>query len=996
MTEIARRNIIVEYESRSEKFRKDQQQIGKEAKGLRGVFANVRGEILKTVGAYAAVGTAISIFKDAVQTIKELESATKELSSITGLQGVALDKLSRKAIELSANFGTSATDIVNGFALVGSKIPELLESGDALAEVTSQADILSKAAGITLEQAIEALTKSMNQYGVGADKAAEFTDILATSQQRGTARVTSLSEALKNVGSIANAAGLDFQQTNVLLQALAKGGLEGAEAGTKLRGVLSILASSGRKDLNPAFTDLNKIIDTLSKEIKDVEKATKVFGQENAAAALTLIKQRDVVEQLTDKLYDHGNALEQASINTDTLEGLLNKTAAAWDALIFSVDSGEGVISQAVKGFAEITLNLLEMIRAINEGGLDFSSFEAFNRTSDLVASKTGRLILEVDKLKERIQEAFEQGDTVTGRTLQIEALNKLIERQNALIKENADDVKFVARNTIEMNQLIADRNRIQALLNDELRTQKESQEEVTKVQEKEIETLASLQEKLKQAREERKKIAEGDRDSLKANTDLIKSLERRIKFFDIAKESTKDFAKEQADAAKNIRELNIALIENDLEREIARAREAGRQRSEAAKGTDEQIAEQKRLIEVQLIKTLKKLRDDANKVRLEQEKALQEMIRDTFEQTAKEEEDRLAKLDAIAVRDVNRALTARTTAIKEQLRDETISEEEAQIKIAQARIKALEEQIDLTLNDYDLRLQLEQQLVDAQIELQKSLTAATKQEQQERLEAAKSIVDSITQILNVAFEREAERINNSIKLQEDRVNKAREIADKGNAEILQLEEQRLKKLQEQREQAAQKQRALQAIQIAANAALAISNTIATVTGEGAKGGIPGLIAAGVAIAATVAAAIASIQGALSSVPAFREGVDVFQGKGTTTSDSNLVRISKGERVVDAKTNNKLVKLGVNNDNIARVAAIGMEALRMPQISQEVLHPVSKKGNNGGIKDLKKEIRKNTLAIQSLGVSATIDADGFTAKIGKRNKLRERRRKMLR
>ena len=326
-----------------------QRSVGDYKQALTGSLGAV-GQFTTGAGAIAGgvllAGKAIS---SAIEIVTEFEQSLKNLGSITGLTGEPLEALGDKAVQLSLKFGTSASEILKGFQLVGSASPQLLEDAEALAAVTEQAEILAKAGGLDLPTAAAALTKSMNQFGVSAEEAASFTDILATSQQKGTATIEQLSESMKNVGSVAKASGFSFEQTNAALQGLAKGGLVGAEAGTKLRGILLKLAKTGRDDLNPATQDFNDILDVLKSEVTDVTKAAKLFGEENAAAALTLIDQKDTVKALNGALDEQGNALKQAENNTDTLNGSVDKLNTSWEALVLSIENGSGVMSDISK-----------------------------------------------------------------------------------------------------------------------------------------------------------------------------------------------------------------------------------------------------------------------------------------------------------------------------------------------------------------------------------------------------------------------------------------------------------------------------------------------------------------------------------------------------------------------------------------------------------------------------------------------------------------------
>lgn len=310
----------------------------------------------------AVIGGTIAIMKDAFNTIKEFEKSISQLGSITGATGEDLEILKGKVLEVSKSTNKSASEVADAFQLIGSAKPELLANADALAAVSEQAIILSKASGLDLAVASEALAKSMNQYGASAGEAAKFTDILATSQQKGTAPIEKLAESFKNVGSVARASGIDFETTNALLQGLAKGGLDGAEAGTKLRTILLRLAKTGRDDLNPATQDFNDILNVLSTEVTDVTTAQELFGEEAAAAALTLIAQKDTVKELNGALNEQGNALAQAETNYDNISGKMEKLSVTWDNFILSIEDGSSVFSDVVKGMLTGVTNLLEGI----------------------------------------------------------------------------------------------------------------------------------------------------------------------------------------------------------------------------------------------------------------------------------------------------------------------------------------------------------------------------------------------------------------------------------------------------------------------------------------------------------------------------------------------------------------------------------------------------------------------------------------------------------
>ncbi len=341
-------------------------------------------DIAKGALAFAGIGAALAVvkagFTKVIKVVGDYDQATSQLKAITGLDDKQFVSFNKAIKEVAGNTQKSAVDVAKAFQLIGSAQPELLKSASALAAVTDSAITLSKAGGLEVPEAANALTKAMNQFGASASDAAKFTDILATSQQKGTATIAQLSESLKNVGAVANAAGVDFEQTNVLLQALAKGGLTGSEAGTGLKTALAKLASQSRDDLNPTLTNTTDIINTLADENLSLVEANKLVGEEGGKALLTLIAQKDVVNGLTGALNEQGNAQAQAATATDNIKDKYDELGNNIDNLILSVEDGSGSFGT----FAKVGLDIVNSLFPLMEAGFDFMQ-EAFSDVGDAI-----------------------------------------------------------------------------------------------------------------------------------------------------------------------------------------------------------------------------------------------------------------------------------------------------------------------------------------------------------------------------------------------------------------------------------------------------------------------------------------------------------------------------------------------------------------------------------------------------------------------------------
>lgn len=370
-------NIFVVLGLKADQFKKGMSQagqkiglfgkrLGKSQSGLKKFtsgLSSLSPVALGLTGVVVGLGAAVA---DAFRTMSNFEQAMADVSAITGATGKDLDEFKTEILKVADATDKSAVDIAKAFQLVGSAQPELLKSATALAEVTKQAVILAKAGGLDVPQAADALTKSMNQFGVGADQAANFIDILANSQQKGTATIDQLAEAMIKGGGTARGMGLDFEQANVLLQAFAKGGVVGSEAGTQMAGALSKLAKVSQKEFNPTQTNAITVIDNLKKAQLSYKDLIKLTDAEGAKWITTLINNNDVLQDLDGGLSKNGSALEQAATRFDTVTGKTEEMGSAYDNMVTGVTDGSGAISDAVKGVLSSFTGLFKNISMFN------------------------------------------------------------------------------------------------------------------------------------------------------------------------------------------------------------------------------------------------------------------------------------------------------------------------------------------------------------------------------------------------------------------------------------------------------------------------------------------------------------------------------------------------------------------------------------------------------------------------------------------------------
>lgn len=307
----------------------------------------------------------------------ELDDSLQSLQAITGVTGDAFKSFAKEIDNVSKRQLIFAGETAKAFELVGSAKPELLANAEALSAVTEQALILSKAGKLDVVDAVNSLTVSMNQFGVGADKAAEFVDILATAQQKGSGTIKFLSEAMVNAGGTSKAFGNSFADTVAVLEGFAKAGVPASEAGTQLAGILSKLSKAQNKNFNPQFTKTTDIINNLAKanlSYTDLLKLTDVRG---AKWLTTIINQNEIVQQLTGNLNDTGNAQKQANIQMMSLGNILKQIQAAFKNVISSTNSESKSMIKLKESLFFVAENMGKIIKTIGALIIAFASFTA-------------------------------------------------------------------------------------------------------------------------------------------------------------------------------------------------------------------------------------------------------------------------------------------------------------------------------------------------------------------------------------------------------------------------------------------------------------------------------------------------------------------------------------------------------------------------------------------------------------------------------------------
>ena len=203
---------------------------------------------------------------------------------------------------------------------------------------------------------------------------------------------------------------------------------------------------------------------------------------------------------------------------------------------------------------------------------------------------------------------------------------------------------------------------------------------------------------------------------------------------------------------------------------------------------------------------------------------------------------------------------------------------------------------------------------------------------QKELIEQTASLItgvsDSVFNVLNAQVQAYISGLDKAIDKSKSALDEIRANSEDYNARQLEIEKERLEKLEAERARAVEREKTIAQVQLAINAAIAISKAAA-------EGGA----AAPVTIALTLASLIAGLaQARVAAGNAFYQGVEYLErGNNKAGRDTIPAMLNEGERVITTDTNNKYWDV--------------LSAVHNNRIPADVLNTFSKAYQQGGIKN---------------------------------------------
>lgn len=269
----------------------------------------------------------VAIGKDIYDAGTAFYSQMSRVEAISGATAEEMTALTAAAIEMGSTTSFTASEAgeaLEYMAMAGWK------SEDMLAGLAPIMD-LAAASGEDLGSVSDIVTDALTAFGLSAEDAAHFSDVLAATATNANTDVGMMGYTFQQVGALAGAMGYEIDDVAVAIGIMANAGIKGEKAGTQLRAIianmvdptedmaiameelgLSLTSSTGEVlPFSDVIGQLRTAFAGLSEEEKAMYAAT-IAGKEGMAGLLALINASDEdIAKLTESIENCEGATEE-------------------------------------------------------------------------------------------------------------------------------------------------------------------------------------------------------------------------------------------------------------------------------------------------------------------------------------------------------------------------------------------------------------------------------------------------------------------------------------------------------------------------------------------------------------------------------------------------------------------------------------------------------------------------------------------------------------
>lgn len=374
-------------------------EVGENIKGVGDKIAGVGKDVTAKV-----TTPIIGAFGAAVKTTMDFDSQMSKVSAISGATGEDFQALRDKAREMGADTKYSATEAAEAFeymGMAGWKTDQMMSGIPGILN-------LAAASGEELGTTSDIVTDALTAFGMGAEDAGRFADILAAASTNANTNVSMMGESFKYVAPVAGALGYSAEDVSVALGLMANSGIKASQAGTSLRNMFQRMA----------------------KPTKESQAAMDRLGISLADGEGNMYSFRDIMGQLRESFANINMPAEEYEKILDNLDSQLESgdmTQSKYNSALeelnkqaFGAEGAEKARAAAMLGGARAMSGLLAIANASEE---DFDKLtSAIDNSSDSFAKLEDGSIVPLNEALEsgqQIMETYEGTAAAMAATMQ-------------------------------------------------------------------------------------------------------------------------------------------------------------------------------------------------------------------------------------------------------------------------------------------------------------------------------------------------------------------------------------------------------------------------------------------------------------------------------------------------------------------------------------------------------------------------------------------------
>ena len=337
--------------------------VGRGAKRLRrsirGIRGSIRGatvEFKRLTLAGLTVGAIQSVFQnikraiaETIRTGVELEASLTKIQALVGVNADQVDQWGQALRSIGPATGRSLPELADALFFISSAG---VRGQEALDVLTASAKAAAVGLGETKTVA-DLVTSAVNAYGPEVLSASQATDTLVAAVREGKAEADEIAASIGAVLPIASNLGVSFDQATAAIAAMTRTGSNAAEASTQLSAVLSSFLNStpqAEKALEGVGLSFNLLRSSIREDglltaLIDVQKATKDLGDEALAEIFPNVRAlRGVLDLLSGDLQNTNELFTAVRDSAGATDEAFEKTRGTTRFLYDQLKSELGVV----------------------------------------------------------------------------------------------------------------------------------------------------------------------------------------------------------------------------------------------------------------------------------------------------------------------------------------------------------------------------------------------------------------------------------------------------------------------------------------------------------------------------------------------------------------------------------------------------------------------------------------------------------------------------